>query len=350
MTESQQTEELKRYLFYEMSDEESESLEEKYYENAELFNELVGLETDLIDCYAIGKLNGTDLQRFEKSLEKSPERRKKIADARIFQKLIAEEKAKLNPIVIVAPTFWEKLSEYFKISTSGLKLAAGTLVILLICTAAFLLYQNWQKQNEYADIERQKRLQIELDEKENRQKDDLEELNRIEEENKNITNENSSIDSTQNQRQQNRENELRKRIEERNKEIEVDREKLRKPPIKQKEIKPRSEVLAVNVYSIIKGDTGKIFNPTAKVDKINGEKKIILSIPVPLDKDYSSIKVISRNKGNFITYSEIIAKGAKTVVFYLPPIDSIIQIQGTKRNDVGDLESIEAFELIIQQK
>lgn len=353
MTEASQIEEMKRYLFGEMSGEESEIIEERIFDDTDFFDELTDLENDLVDRFVCKKLLGEDLARFELSLSKIPERREKIANARALQTIIAEEKSKSIAVVAV-PSFWEKISSFFNLQIPTLKLAAGALAILLVCAAAFLLYRNWQARNEFADIERQKQQRIELEEKENRLKDDDEEIKRLEleeerlknQENNNPT-ENSNIDSTENPIQPNQEKELRKQIEEkknqreeRRKQIEEDRKKLVVPPTQRKEVKPQNEVLAVSILSF-RGD----FNPTAKIDKINGEQKIILTVPVPLDKNYESIEVRSING----TDKKPIPEGAKFIVFYLPPNDTPIDVQVTERNSNGDSKSIGRFRLEVKK-
>ena len=96
MTETSQTEELKRYIFDEMDETERENLDERFFEDSELFYEYVELKNDLTDLYARNLLKGEDLQRFERSLAKTPAGREKIAIARTLQTLADEERFKLN--------------------------------------------------------------------------------------------------------------------------------------------------------------------------------------------------------------------------------------------------------------
>ncbi len=348
MTESQQTEEIKRYLFSEMSDEESDAHEERYYADAEYFNELVGLETDLIDRYAIGKLNGKDLQRFEQSLEKSPERRKKIADARIFQNLIAEEKANRKTIVIAAPTFWEKLSEYFKISTSGLKLAAGTLAILLICTASFLVYRNTIMQKDFADNERQQRQEQELDEQKKRQQQESEEQKRIDEQRRqdelnNRQSENSNINAQPNTEQRQIENEQRQKdIEKRQKQIdELEKRRDIKPSIRQNE-QPANETIAVEISPV---GAGEIKLTQGKTDNVNTE----FIAQLPKNNDYDKIEI----KLNGVTIKTIdIAFAQKTAVFDLTVNqinDAEIEIKPISDTRSGSV-SVSKFKLKLKKK
>ncbi len=309
MTEAQQTEEMKRYLFHEMSAEESDALEERYFEDAGFFYDLLELENDLIDRYAVGNLQGEDLVRFGKSLEKSPERLEKISDARVLQKLIAEEKSK-SAIAIAAPTFWEKLGSFFKISTSGLKLVAGALAVLLVCTAAFLFIRNWQH-NQYADIEKRKQMQIELQEKENQQKKDSEELKKLEEILKNETNvtiENSNSNAEQNPIRQQIEDK-KKQMEKRQKQLEQDRKKLNLP-FEQKEVKPLDEILA---SWFPETDNGVSVN--AKPVNNSNEEQVRIVIKLPKNNKYTWIAIVS---GGQILDSDEISEGTEVAFLEIP--------------------------------
>lgn len=343
MTEAQQTEEMKRYLFHEMSAEESDALEERYFEDAGFFYDLLELENDLIDRYAVGKLQGEDLVRFGKSLEKSPERLEKISDARVLQKLIAEEKSK--PVAVpVVPSFGERIGGFFNFRISGFQLAAGALAILLVCAAGFWLYlnwQNWQTQPGFAEIERQR--EAERVDKENRLKQ-LEEEKRIEDqrrenESNNLQAENSNINT-----QQNRDNQ---QSEKRKKEIEklkneLEEKKTDIPPSNRNEVKSSNEVLAVAVLPI---GENEISLTVGKVDKA----KARFTVKLPKDNNYASLIVVL--KGKKIKTVNIV-EGRNLVAFNLPRNvinDNEIDIQAAS-NTMGSYESIGRFKLKVKKR
>lgn len=202
MTEPSQIEEMKRYLFHEMPEKERETLEERLFENSDYFYELVELENDLIDSYARGKLDGKDRERLERSLAEMPERRAKIANARALQTLIAEEKNVSAPVA--ASTLWERISNFFNLKMSALQYATGAVAILLACATGFLLYQNWQERQEFAEL--QNRRQAELAEKEKLLQEQITELESLKRrfENERGQNEilNEKIEEIDNQKQQ----------------------------------------------------------------------------------------------------------------------------------------------------
>ena len=84
--------EIKRYLYNEMTDDERARIEEEFFDDDELFFEVVSLENELVDFYARGKFPAAELARFERSLEALPERRAKIANAVALQSHIEAEK------------------------------------------------------------------------------------------------------------------------------------------------------------------------------------------------------------------------------------------------------------------
>jgi hypothetical protein len=169
--------EIKRYLYDEMTDEERAAVEEKLFEDDELFFEIADTENRLVDLYAREKLTGEELKRFERSLEKLPERQAKVANAVALQALIDEERTTPAPVTVVVrteQTFWQKLSEFFNIKSPAFGYAMTALVVLFTLSSALLLLDNRRKADELARLQneqngnqniwqqREQKLQIEL--------------------------------------------------------------------------------------------------------------------------------------------------------------------------------------------
>jgi len=136
-------EEIKRYLFRELSPAEAEKFEEKLFEDNKYFYDVLGLEDDLIDRYALGKLASPDLERFERSLRDSPGRREKLADAVALQRRISEEKRASATSLradagVASVSFWERLSNLFAFRAPAFRLAAAGLMVLLTFGLVFL--------------------------------------------------------------------------------------------------------------------------------------------------------------------------------------------------------------------
>src|SRR5512138_2442454 len=67
-----------RYLFGELSEAEQAQLEEHYFTDAQTFNQLAQLETELIDDYARGRLSPPMRARFERAYLSNPNRRARL--------------------------------------------------------------------------------------------------------------------------------------------------------------------------------------------------------------------------------------------------------------------------------
>lgn len=184
--ESKNLEEMKRFLFHELSETEREQIEERFFSDKDFFYDLMELEDNLVDAYANNELTGEDLQRFEVSLEKSPERLEKVRTAIALNSLIKEEKQAVQKDVTVAetrPSFWEKISAFFTLQMSATQYASAALILLLLGGTAFLLYDRFRLNQELANLQNnQKTLEDLQKQEQNLQK----QLNEIKEREQNL--------------------------------------------------------------------------------------------------------------------------------------------------------------------
>ncbi len=149
-------EEMKRFLFHESSDAEREAMEDRFFSDEEVFYDLMELENSFVDAYARGELTGEDLNRFEASLEKSPERREKINNAMALNSFIKEEKQTAQKNLATAetlPTFREKIASFFTLQMSAMRYASAALIFLLTCGTFFLLYERIRLNRELSNFQ-----------------------------------------------------------------------------------------------------------------------------------------------------------------------------------------------------
>jgi len=151
-TDTTNTEEMKRYLFFEASDAERETLEERFFDDNNLFYELMDLENDLVDGYAENKLDAGDRRRFERSLPLAPDRRAKVANAVALQTLIKEEKQTATIITEDKPTFWQSVSAFFGLNASSFQYATAALLLFLMVGTGFLIFERWRIGQELARL------------------------------------------------------------------------------------------------------------------------------------------------------------------------------------------------------
>ena len=88
---------IKKYLFDEMTATERDEFEAEMFANDELFFETVDHENRLVDIFVAGGLPSVDLTRFERSLTAVPTRRDKVANARLIAEYIEEERRVATP-------------------------------------------------------------------------------------------------------------------------------------------------------------------------------------------------------------------------------------------------------------
>jgi len=152
-------EEMIRFLFHELSETEREAFEERFFSDGDFFYELTDLENELVDRYALSKMSAAESSRFEKGLQKSPERLEKIANAVALSKLITEQK-----LVVAQPTLREKIAGFFSIQKNLFQYAAAALMILLMAGFGFLLYERAHIANELARLQNERNSEIERQE------------------------------------------------------------------------------------------------------------------------------------------------------------------------------------------
>ena len=144
------SEELKRYLFFETGETERGRLEERFFDDDELFYELLDLENDLTDRYTRNELNENDRRRFKSSLTKSPERRAKLANAETLQAFINEEKSYVAGKK--SPNFWERTTSFFGLNAAGFQYATAALLFLLLVGIGLLIYERGRDALELAHL------------------------------------------------------------------------------------------------------------------------------------------------------------------------------------------------------
>ena len=151
-TDAADSETLKRYLFYEASEAERERLESRFFDDDVLFYELLDLENDLTDRYARAELDENDERRYAASLEKSPERRAKLANAAALQSFIGEQIKSNAPLTTAekSPNFWQRTTRFFSGSAVNFQYAAAALLFLLLVGIGFLIFERQRDAQESA--------------------------------------------------------------------------------------------------------------------------------------------------------------------------------------------------------
>lgn len=105
---------MKRYLLGELSEQEQVALEERYFGDPNVFNEVLQVESELVDAYARGQLSTEMRERFEHSYLKHSARRNRVEFAKSLTTRIDEREASVtraqeSPQSALNFSWWQRL-------------------------------------------------------------------------------------------------------------------------------------------------------------------------------------------------------------------------------------------------
>ena len=144
---------MQRYLLGELPDSEQAALEQEYFKDGRLFEQMVQVENELVDKYARGLLSPTTRDRFEKYYLAHPKRRERAK----FAQALAAKVAEFNEVV-APPVRTESLLERLGALMRGPKLAwaLSVAVLLIAVIAGWSLIKTRRLQQELASTEAEK--------------------------------------------------------------------------------------------------------------------------------------------------------------------------------------------------
>ena len=157
---------LKKYLLGELREEQRATLEERYFNDSEIYDRLLVAEDELIDSYVRGALSNSQRDHFENYFLRSADRRDRVEFARSLTAFVSEG----SP---VGATALPSTSSSIGPATSGLRrlkprlvMSAAAILLLLLSGIAFFLETKKLRE----DIRRAEADREELE----RQREDLE--------------------------------------------------------------------------------------------------------------------------------------------------------------------------------
>ena len=125
-TKSINEELIARYLLGDLSEEEQIRLEDLAFSDQDVLQEILAVESDLIDEYARGELSDSQRRQFEGRFLTSAERRQKVEFARAFAKVVPEsatERAFRPAAAGMSTSWWESLKSLLSNLTPPVKFA-----------------------------------------------------------------------------------------------------------------------------------------------------------------------------------------------------------------------------------
>jgi hypothetical protein len=146
VTESPEKTRIESYLLGELSYEERETLEERFFIDDDFFADVEAAEMELIDRYVRNEMSDIERRTMEQNYLITPERKQKVADAAAFHKEINTLRV---PTIIEDNTkvsWFEKLFGGF--SLSAMQLGATAAIAILALSVGWLLYDSNRLRNE----------------------------------------------------------------------------------------------------------------------------------------------------------------------------------------------------------
>lgn len=153
MNESEQT--ISRYLLGDLTESEQSALEEKYFADTQVFDEVVRTENELVDGYARGLLTSDLLERFAQNYLAHPGRRDR---ARFAQALAAKlEKIEADRAVADAMfgqlPWWQRLLPTFHGRNKAFAFSLSLALFLLMLGAGVLFFKTRRLREELAQTQ-----------------------------------------------------------------------------------------------------------------------------------------------------------------------------------------------------
>src|ERR1041385_573009 len=153
----------RRYLLGELSEQEQATLEEKYFRDRNVFNQVLQVESELVDAYARGQLSTEIRERFEQSYLNHPARRKRVEFARALTSRIDERERSVKQLSQPAfpISWWRRLLATVGGLGPPLRFAMATLIVL-IAVAGVWIFVNTRRQQQREAAQLQARQEEQL--------------------------------------------------------------------------------------------------------------------------------------------------------------------------------------------
>jgi hypothetical protein len=148
MDELNQT--IQKYFRGELSDSQQQALEEEYFTDPKVFDQVLSVESDLVDSYARGRMSGRTREQFESAYLADPRRHERVKfaealasriDQGSFSALINEESGRRSP--------WQRLVALFRGHRLLLGFSVAVAAVLLIA-AAWIFVERGRSRQEIA--------------------------------------------------------------------------------------------------------------------------------------------------------------------------------------------------------
>ena len=142
-----------RYLLGDVSDDEQIRLEEYYFVDDNVFEQLSALEDELIDDYVRGELGERQRRQFELHFVNSAERRRKLAFAESFSQYLSN--AYIAPAAAKRETWQQRITYWFDLRSTTARWAFAVVFAAVLLGGAWLGLENWWLHTQLREMQAQ---------------------------------------------------------------------------------------------------------------------------------------------------------------------------------------------------
>jgi hypothetical protein len=139
---------IRKYLLGDLPAEERSRIEDEYFADADLFEELVSTENDLVDSYVRGGLSEAEKQQFERKYRTSPDRIARIGFAKALAQVSESEKETASADRNAG---WNSFASFLGLLRPQLSWALAVTTVLAVVGVSLLGVQNYRLQKELRD-------------------------------------------------------------------------------------------------------------------------------------------------------------------------------------------------------
>jgi len=141
-----------RYLLGELSEQEQAAFEERYFRDPQVFNQVLQVESELVDAYARGRLATETRERFENSYLKHQARRQRVEFAKALTTRIDENEDSRSRVAQTARStsrvsWWQSLLS-FGSERPKLRFSMALVAVLIVLSGAWIVVNNLRRQGQ----------------------------------------------------------------------------------------------------------------------------------------------------------------------------------------------------------
>jgi len=144
-----------RYLLGELSEQEQAALEQKYFRDQSVFNQVLKVESELLDAYSRGQLSTETREQFENSYLNHPSRRRRVEFAKALTTRIDEREAATRQVAqrTSSVSWWQSVLNTFGGDRPKLRFAMAVVAVLVVLSGVWIVVNNLRSQQQPRPIQ-----------------------------------------------------------------------------------------------------------------------------------------------------------------------------------------------------